>query len=57
MSQIQISKEKWVSKINILKKSTDEVLGLQPDWHAPNGWGPKELLIHLEVWDEEGYVL
>ncbi|MFX1250005.1 MAG: hypothetical protein ACFFCZ_00125 [Promethearchaeota archaeon] len=53
MIKIPISKEKWVSKINTLKKSTDEVLDLQHDWYASNGWGLKELLIHLEAWDEE----
>lgn len=53
LNQSQISKEEWLSKIKALKNSTERILNLHPDWCASNGWNLKELMIHLQAWDEE----
>ncbi len=53
MNQGHISKEEWLSKIDALKISTEKILNLHPDWCASNGWDLKELMIHLQAWDEE----
>jgi hypothetical protein len=48
-----ISKEEWLLKVEALKSSTDRILNLPHNWQASNGWGLKELFIHLQAWDEE----
>ena len=52
MNQKHISKEEWLSKIRVLRESTEQLSNLPPDWLACNGWSLKELLIHLQAWDE-----
>jgi len=47
------SKEKarrWIEKLKI---TTDLFLKLPDDVKLPNGWGKRELGIHLQGWDEE----
>lgn len=41
---------RWINK---LKLTTDKLSGLSEDTKLPNGWGKRELLIHLSGWDEE----
>ncbi|UCG01413.1 MAG: hypothetical protein JSW11_17560 [Candidatus Heimdallarchaeota archaeon] len=53
MNQKIINKEEWLLKINTLRTSTNKILSLPLNWQASNGWGLKELFIHLQVWDEE----
>lgn len=53
LNQSHISKEEWLSKIGALKNSTERILNLNTDWSASNGWDLKELMIHLQAWDEE----
>ncbi len=53
LNQENISKEEWLSKIDALRSSTDTILSLPHNWQALNGWGLKELFIHLQAWDEE----
>jgi len=53
LNQSHISKEEWLSKIGALKNSTERILNLSTNWSASNGWDLKELMIHLQAWDEE----
>ena len=50
MDNIIETAERWTKK---LKLTTDMLNGLSEDTELPNGWGKRELLIHLSGWDEE----
>ncbi|MCG3227189.1 MAG: hypothetical protein H7645_09730 [Candidatus Heimdallarchaeota archaeon] len=47
------SKEKAKRWIEKLKITTDLFLKLPADTKLPNGWGKREIGIHLQGWDEE----
>ncbi len=46
-------KDKILSRIDKLEKSTKLFLDLPNDNKLPNGWGKRELAIHLFSWDGE----
>jgi hypothetical protein len=47
------SKEKAKRWIEKLKITTDLFLKLPDESKLPNGWGKRELAVHLQGWDEE----
>ncbi len=46
-------KDKILSSIENLEKTTKMFLDLPNDMKLPNGWGKRELAIHLFSWDSE----
>ena len=46
-------KDKILSNIEKLEKTTKMFLDLPNDLKLPNGWGKRELAIHLLSWDSE----
>ena len=45
-------KDKIISRIDKLEKTTKIFLDLPNDMKLPNGWGKRELAIHLFSWDD-----
>ncbi|MHA1198751.1 MAG: hypothetical protein ACTSQF_05290 [Candidatus Heimdallarchaeaceae archaeon] len=50
MDNIIETAERWIKKLTL---TTDMLNELSEDTKLPNGWGKRELLIHLSGWDEE----
>ena len=50
MDNVLTTAEIWIDKLRL---TTNLILHLANDTKLPNGWGKRELLIHLTGWDEE----
>jgi hypothetical protein len=50
MEEIIETAERWTGN---LEQTTKMLLDLKEDTKLPNGWGKRELLVHLSGWDKE----
>ena len=50
MDEIIKTAERWAGKLD---QTTQMLLGLEEETKLPNGWGKRELFVHLSGWDKE----